>query len=1201
MSRKPRWVLALVAAVVVVVAGGVVVLSTDGSSSRHDRTPAWARDGEVPNALHEAANEARQAKFDRGHGKEGDRRGPSSPAAEQVGDRAYPRNYVDDRLAIKSRKAFQSLPSGLVASRVPRSTIASAPVSGPWAELGPFTPNVPGASSQFFDPETLTGPTTQESGRVTALAIDPSCTAGSCRMWVAAAGGGIWRTNDALASHVQWTAPPSDLPTNAFGSLDYEADNHTLYAGSGEPNGSGDSEAGLGLFKSTDYGASWSLVPGSFAVALGRSIGAIAVDPRPNRANTIYIGTDVARHGSSSVNGGRFTPPDAPALGVYKSTDGGAHFTLLSNLSNQTPPNPSPPDSGADWFQGGVNKLEFDPTNHNDLYAAVFGYGLWRSTDGGTTWSQVFHTMNQNDFSDPSNPVGDTTGDRTEFDLVTVADHTRAYVGDASDDWVLDGDDSTPLPEAWRVDAIDTKSAATLVDDTGTDPQSLNPSWTMLSDPANGTTGFAAYGFCQNGQCGYDEFVAHPPGAAADTVWYGGSMNYNELPAYDQYGQGGPPRSDGRAVIRSTNGGDGTQLSAATTVTWQDMTAVLSDPSKAWGIANGEGIHPDLHAIAFANNGNTAFIGSDGGVVRIDVSSTRDQSASCSQRTWDYSSDPTATPTPLVAADLADCNELLSGVPNSITPINDGLRTLQFQSVSFNPQNPSGDLLGGTQDNGTWAFSGSPSWQETIGGDGGQSGFNAGAPTIRFHNYFDATPEVNFHGTNPNTWLDIYDPLQTTDEARSFYTPFTADPKVPGRLFTGLEHVWRTDDNGGNEQDLIANGCLAYSLDPLRANPCGDWVQLGGNLTSSAFGSDRTGDYVVATERAPSDTQTLWAATRTGRLFVSPNAGATPGDVQFWRIDKPTTPGRFVSGIAIDPGNSDHAWISYSGYNAYTPSTPGHVFDVLYNPRTHVAAFTDISHNLGDQPVTGIAEDEVSGAVFAATDFGVLELAAGATSWTRAGTGLPLDSVFGLTISHSGRILYAATHGRGVWKLALPPVPPKPPTGAIHGPATLEIGHKATFTATGSTPNGGSLSYRWTLPGKPATATGAHVTFTPTKLGVRTVTVKITDRTGAFTTVTQSVMVRDTHKPTLRLRRIRSVRRGNATTIRGYAHDAGGIKSATLAFGDGQSVGVRPSKSGTFTVHHTYSRAGAYRVRLSATDRARHTASVTGTATVRRR
>ena len=275
----------------------------------------------------------------------------------------------------------------------------------------------------------------------------------------------------------------------------------------------------------------------------------------------------------------------------------------------------------------------------------------------------------------------------------------------------------TPLPEAWRVDDIGGKTAAQLVNDGGTTPQTQNPGWTLLSNATNGKTGFGAYGWCQNGQCGYDSFVAHPPGANANTVWFGGSMNYDELLAYDQNGQGQPPRSNGRAVIRSINGGLGTQATANTTVSWQDMTAVLADPTKAWGVASG--IHPDLHAIAFANNGNTAFVGSDGGVVRIDVSAPQNQSASCAQRKWDYGSGLVA----LKAADLADCKTLLSGVPTSVTPINDGLRDLQFQSVSLNPQNPAGDLLGGTQDNGTWSLT-PPSTQglETAGGDGGQSG-----------------------------------------------------------------------------------------------------------------------------------------------------------------------------------------------------------------------------------------------------------------------------------------------------------------------------------------------------------------------------------------------------------------------------------------------------------------------------------------------
>ncbi len=788
---------------------GVTVLALGGGKPSEEGPYAEL------DALREASNEARLA-----NGDEASREGPGTPAEEQVANRAYPRTYVDDRLARREHQAFSALPDRPLRGSFSSGTRYRQAVASttPWTALGPTTPNVAGEASQFFDYETEEGPPTQESGRVTAIAIDPSCGSEAlCRMWVAAAGGGIWRTEDAMATPVEWIEPAADLPTNAFGSLYYDAASEVLYAGSGEPNGSGDSEAGLGLFRSTDFGASWTQVPGSVAVATNRSIGAIAVDP--TEPETIYIGTDVARHGSSSVNGGRFTPPSAPALGVYRSSDGGATFSLEVDLSNKTPASPNLSSSGVDWFQGGVNKLELDPNDHNALYAAVFGYGVWRANQSEPvapnelSWERVFHTMNQNDFSDPEEPLGDTFGDRTEFDLVDVAEDgenggpTRMYVGDASDDWATDENPATPLPEAWRNDDV-----AAIAGEPNSTAENEAQGWIQLSSSLNDGVhkGFAAYGYCQNGQCDYDSFVAHPPGAGPDTVWYGGAMNYDELPAYG----GEPPRSNGRAVIRSTNGGEGTVATASTQVEWQDMTAVLKDPSKAWGVE--AGIHPDLHAIAFANNGATAFIGSDGGVVRLTVGSTQDQSESCEEREYEYSEGVLA---PLLPADLLDCEMLLGAVPSAIEPLNDGLNDLQFQSLSFDPQHPADSLLGGTQDNGTWGYEASlepaeKQWEENVGGDGGQSGFDAGEPTIRYHNYYSSTPEVNFDGNDPNGWFDIYDRLLSSEERSSFYTPFVADPQLPGRAFTGLEHVWRTNDHGGSQASLEANGCSIVELDP---------------------------------------------------------------------------------------------------------------------------------------------------------------------------------------------------------------------------------------------------------------------------------------------------------------------------------------------------------------------------------------------------
>jgi hypothetical protein len=975
----------------------VVVIALASASSTVTRVEHHGRDADDE---YVATGPPREA-LELARGKEGPREGPWSAVAEQVDARAYPRSYVDDRDAQRARDNFDAKHRPVDRAAFDNDDSfarASTAQNATWELLGPVTPNVPGEATQFVEPDRgFKGPGTQESGRVAAMAIDPNCGKASapsgapCRLWVSTAGGGVWRTNNALATKPMWIAPPDRLPTNAFGALVLDANDpsgNTLYAGSGEPTGSIDSEAGLGLFKTSDGGATWRLVPGSAPVATNRAIGGIAV--KPGDPQTIFIGTDVARHGNAAVEGGRRTPPDAPDLGVYKSTDGGKHFSLETDLQRRTPPNANPPASGLDWFQGGINKLQIDPNDQNTIYAGVLGYGLWRSQDSGTTWSQVFHTMNQSD----AQGHGDELGDRTEFDAVDLGDATRIFLGDASDDLL-------------RAEVYRTDDAAALQGDPA--GRYDNGGWAKLSNGKNGTPMFLPHNYCQNYQCGYDDFVVSPasqPGVGAGheaTLWLGGSMNYGELPAY-----GPVNRSNGRGVIRSTNA-DGKPAK----IEWADMTATLGG---APDYAFTRGLHPDQHAVVFVpTDPGLAFVGSDGGVALVDVREPQDKSAACATRSLGSKKTKPET----IAANQRDCERLLSAIPEKITPVNDGLASIQFQSLSYNPTNPLGELLGGTQDNGTWAYHGTTTWLESIGGDGGQSGFDA-TNGARYHTYYSATPEVSFTRSEPREYRWIGDPLQASGEAQSFYPQFVADPTVSGRAFIGLEHVWRTNDNGGKDHAFLRLHCdsLTYFVQ-THPRACGDWKALGANLTGKGFGGDRVGDYVIANVPAASDKNTMWAATKTGRLFVSENVAAPAPKVTFHRIDTPDTPGRVVTGIAIDPKNPKHAWISYNGYSAYTPSEPGHVFEVRYNSKTNHATFTDRSFDLGDQPITGIAFDGATADLFAATDFGVLRLPRGSSQWLVAGTGLPQVGVYALTISPDARVLYAATHGRAAWRLAL--------------------------------------------------------------------------------------------------------------------------------------------------------------------------------------
>ena len=180
---------------------------------------------------------------------------------------------------------------------------------------------------------------------------------------------------------------------------------------------------------------------------------------------------------------------------------------------------------------------------------------------------------------------------------------------------------------------------------------------------------------------------------------------------------------------------------------------------------------------------------------------------------------------------------------------------------------------------------------------------------------------------------------------------------------------------------------------------------------------------MAAVQRTASDTSTLWAATSTGRVFISSNADADPNtSVVFTRLDtsSPAAPNRFVTGIAVDPANSNHAWISYDGYSTSTPSTPGHVFEVTYDPVAQTATFTDRSYDLSDLPINDVVLDTVTGDLYASSDFGVYRLRSGSTSWGLAAKGMPNVEIPGLTIVPNARLLYAASHGLGAWVLNLP-------------------------------------------------------------------------------------------------------------------------------------------------------------------------------------
>jgi List-Bact-rpt repeat protein/PASTA domain-containing protein len=950
---------------------GVALLLLAAGIGRLTLTGSSAHKAQHVRLTHQTRLEAKGEE----HGKRGGEAGAGGPAQARYDDMAFPRKNIAFAQVKADHTAFNRIPSargggGLSHGRTPAKFTAPT-----WQELGPVTNTVPGSV-------TYTGRASNVSGRVTAMAIAPTCSNASCVLYVGAAGGGIWKTTDALAQTPKWTDIWNGPASNAIGSIAIDPHNaNTIYVGTGEPSGSSDSEAGVGMYKSTDGGATWSLVASSVPISKNRAIGTIAIDP--SNSNHILIGTDVARHGDSSVNGGRLTPPGSPKLAVYESTDGGGTWTNVLQLPQDTvDPNSA---NGGDFFAGGITKILFDPNSPNTVYASSFTSGIWRRIGNvgvAGKFQQIFHAQDPTD-----------TFERTEFALA-------AMPGGKTRIWAASGDASYYDPGLlWRVDDASLPASALLA--TEDTPTGTPQSWKLLSagtvtdpnsehrepNPSN-VPGFTSFNLCQD-QCSYDLGVWSPAGQH-NTVVVQGSMEYNDI-------FGDTPYSNGAAVIRSTNAG-----------TWfSDMTNDALNPPN--------GLHPDQRALAFdPNNPNIFWVGSDGGVVRVGGTYTN-ASSECNSRDFTSSSHP--------AAAKAACKYFLSTIPSKLDPINNGLPTLQFQSVTVNQQNPN-DLIGGTQDNGTWAFDCSGSLPcstfESVGGDGGQSAIDATTPSVRTHSYYDPQYDTNFHTNDPTGWDWISDPLIESlinGEQWSFYPPFIQDPTTHGYEYTGGQYVWRTTDDGG-KQAYLDSVCNEYT--GSFTGVCGDWKQISPDLTAGTADDKGTG-YIVAIERAPSDNGTMWVGTRRGRIFVTTNAHAAPNAVTYDRIDTPAQPRRFPSGISIDPSNPDHAYISFTGYNAYTPTTPGHVFEVTYDPSTHKATWKDLSYNLGDQPINDVAYVPGLNALFAATDFGVLKLDLSTQTWTQAANGLPQGAVFGLRYVPGQNWLFAATHGRGAYKLNVAP------------------------------------------------------------------------------------------------------------------------------------------------------------------------------------
>ena len=243
--------------------------------------------------------------------------------------------------------------------------------------------------------------------------------------YIGVCNGGVWKTTDAGRT---WTPIFDSQPTGSIGSVVVApSDPNVLYVGSGEGLGRPDLSVGDGVYKSTDAGKTWT----HLGLRDGQQIPNIAVDP--GNANRLFV----------AVAGHPYGPNEE--RGIFRSTDGGQSFqSVLSKDVNV-----------------GGNDVDIDPSNPSIVFATLWeerqgpwenaqwrgtGGGIYKSTDGGTTWKQLTTGLPGNGAITQANLAIAPSNPKRVYAAIAVNAATSFYRSDDSGEtWTQITQDNRPV------------------------------------------------------------------------------------------------------------------------------------------------------------------------------------------------------------------------------------------------------------------------------------------------------------------------------------------------------------------------------------------------------------------------------------------------------------------------------------------------------------------------------------------------------------------------------------------------------------------------------------------------------------------------------------------------------------------------------------------------------------------------------------
>lgn len=628
-----------------------------------------------------------------------------------------------------------------------------------------------------------------------------------------------------------------------------------------------------GLWKTTDGGQSWAQL---FDQIGTETIGSILLEN--GQPDHVWVGTGEADAGCIDYFG----------LGLFYSADGGQTFEARNGsgdtampLSFVTAIAQSPADT---------NILIVGGQGHCNANGSSSGGGLYRTADGGQTWTQVLAASGSRDIIfDPNDPN-------------TVYAQARAkgiyQSTDAGATWTRF---ETNIP----INGAATYGRLAMA------PSDSNVLYALIG-PSSGAS-LSLYSTVDAG-ANWNLINAN---ACEGQCWYNLTLDVH-------------PTDPNRLLVGTIR--PAMSIDGGTTLT------ILTS---GWG--PGQAVHQDTHIVRYSrNDGSRFWVGGDGGLWRSDDDG------------------------------------------GTFSNLNANLEITQFYDIAIDPSDPS-RVYGGAQDNSSSLRDGDDLWNVTeVTGDGFMNAVDAHDTRRVFQTSYPNGGAMIILSTSqgaPNTFQWVNQSGQDASDPFPWVTPLVTGG---GSIFIGSDRVYRA---------TIVDNANAYQWTPISDNLTGN-----GNATISVLSpAEDTANSAVR----------LYAGTSNGKIATTADAlAATPT----WTDITGSFPTANVSDIAIDPNDLTRVFATRS---------------VFLDPHLLIsvdgADWVAVGAGLPSLPANSVAIDPLdSNRIFVGTDIGVYQSLDGGNTFTPFMTGLPLGMVVtDLEVAAVPHTLVAATYGRGAWTIAL--------------------------------------------------------------------------------------------------------------------------------------------------------------------------------------